>query len=277
MNMKRINNKALDNKTSSFKRKEKRKMAQKRMFSNLVVGSDDFLEMPDSSQNLYFHLSMQADDDGFVDNWKSIMRMTGKKEDDLKLLIAKSFVIPFESGILVIRHWRLNNYIQRDRYKETIHKDEKALLSMDKNNVYNLDTDCIQNVSSDKISIDKNSIEKNSSSSVNEILYDSKVEEIQKVMIETIGTTNINNIHECISYLNKLPIELIEYALRKTARVERPSWQYTIPILESYIKKGFKTVEEVQADDLKFKNKNTNTGETEEERQARIIKELEGG
>ena len=64
-------------------------MAQKRMFSNLVVGSDDFLEMPDSSQNLYFHLSMQADDDGFVDNWKSIMRMTGKKEDDLKLLIAK--------------------------------------------------------------------------------------------------------------------------------------------------------------------------------------------
>ena len=97
------------------------------------------------------------------------------------------------------------------------------------------------------------------------------------MMIETIGTTNINNIHECISYLDKLPIELIEYALRKTARVERPSWQYTIPILESYIKKGFKTVEEVQADDLKFKNKNTNTGETEEERQARIIKELEGG
>ena len=229
-------------------------MAQKRMFSNLVVGSDDFLEMPDSSQNLYFHLSMQADDDGFVDNWKS-----------------------FESGILVIRHWRLNNYIQKDRYKETIHKEEKSLLSTDESNVYNLDTDCIQNVSSDKISIDKNSIEKNSSSSVNEILYDSKVEEIQKVMIETIGTTNINNIHECISYLNKLPIELIEYALRKTARVERPSWQYTIPILDSYIKKGFKTVEEVQADDLKFKNKNTNTGETEEERQARIIKELEGG
>ena len=252
-------------------------MAQKRMFNNSVVGSDEFLEMPDSSQNLYFHLSMQADDDGFVDNWKSIMRMTGKKEDDLKLLIAKSFVIPFESGILVIRHWRLNNYIQKDRYKETIHKEEKSLLSTDESNVYNLDTDCIQNVSSDKISIDKNSIEKNSSSSVNEILYDSKVEEIQKVMIETIGTTNINNIHECISYLNKLPIELIEYALRKTARVERPSWQYTIPILDSYIKKGFKTVEEVQADDLKFKNKNTNTGETEEERQARIIKELEGG
>lgn len=104
-------------------------MAQKRMFNNSVVGSDSFLEMPDSSQNLYFHLSMRADDDGFVDNWKSIMRMTGKKEDDLKILISKSFILPFESGILVIKHWKLNNYIQKDRYKETIHTSEKALLS----------------------------------------------------------------------------------------------------------------------------------------------------
>lgn len=129
-------------------------MAQKRMFSNLVIGSDDFLEMPDSSQNLYFHLSMQADDDGFVDNWKSIMRMTGKKEDDLKILIAKSFIIPFETGVLVIKHWRLNNYIQKDRYKETIHKKEKSLLSMEDNNVY---TVCIHSI--DKSSIDKSSIE----------------------------------------------------------------------------------------------------------------------
>lgn len=135
-------------------------MAQKRMFNNTVIGSDEFLEMPDSSQNLYFHLSMQADDDGFVDNWKSIMRMTGKKEDDLKVLIAKSFVIPFETGILVIRHWRLNNYIQKDRYKETIHKDEMSLLSMDSNNVYNLDTECIRSI--DKNRLDESSIEKNS-------------------------------------------------------------------------------------------------------------------
>ena len=137
-------------------------MAQKRMFNNSVVGSDEFLEMPDSSQNLYFHLSMQADDDGFVDNWKSIMRMTGKKEDDLKILITKSFVIPFDTGILVIRHWRLNNYIQKDRYKETIYKDEKQLLSTDSNNVYNLDTECIHSIDKnriDKISIDKDSIE----------------------------------------------------------------------------------------------------------------------
>lgn len=134
-------------------------MAQKRMFSNLVIGCDDFLEMPDSSQNLYFHLSMQADDDGFVGNWKSIMKMTGKKEDDLKLLIAKSFLLPFESGVLVIKHWKVNNYIQKDRYKETIYKDEKCLLSTDENNVYNLDTNCIHSI--DKNRLDKSSIEKN--------------------------------------------------------------------------------------------------------------------
>lgn len=133
-------------------------MAQKRMFSNLVISSDEFLEMPDSSQNLYFHLSMQADDDGFVDNWKSIMRMTGKKEDDLKVLIAKSFVIPFDSGILVIRHWRLNNYIQKDRYKETIHKEEKSQLSTDSNNVYSLYTGCIHSI--DKNRLDKNRLDK---------------------------------------------------------------------------------------------------------------------
>jgi hypothetical protein len=114
---------------------------------------------------------MQADDDGFVDNWKSIMRMIGKKNDDLKILIAKSFVIPFDTGVIVIRHWRLNNYIQKDRYKETIHKNEKASLELDKNNVYNLYTDCIHSI--DKNSIDKNSINNNNNNNEEEIFeYD---------------------------------------------------------------------------------------------------------
>jgi hypothetical protein len=134
-------------------------MARKRMFDNEVISSDNFLEMPDSSQNLYFHLSMKADDDGFIDNFKSIMRMLGKKEDDLMILIAKSFIIPMDKGILVIRHWRLNNYIQKDRYKETLHKKEKALLTFDNNNVYNLDTDWRHSI--DKIRLDKISIEEN--------------------------------------------------------------------------------------------------------------------
>lgn len=120
-------------------------MAQKRMFSKAIINSDSFIEMPDSSQVLYFYLAMQADDDGFVDNWKSIMRMTGKKEDDLKILITKKFIIPFESGIIVIKHWRIHNYIQSDRYTETKYKQEKAMLSLDENKAYILQQgQCIQ-------------------------------------------------------------------------------------------------------------------------------------
>lgn len=133
-------------------------MAQRRMFNKTITNNDNFLEMPDSSQNLYFHLSMNADDDGFVDNWKSIIRMTGHKEDDLKILIAKQYIIPFESGVIVIRHWRLNNYLQKDRITPTNYKEEKALLTTDLNNVYNLDTKCIHSI--EENSIDKNSIDK---------------------------------------------------------------------------------------------------------------------
>jgi len=135
-------------------------MAQKRMFDKTITNSDDFLELPDSSQVLYFHLSMNADDDGFVNNWKSIMRMTGTKEDDLKLLIVKQYVINFDSGVIVIRHWRLNNYLRQDRYKETQFKEEKSKLYLGKNEEYTLDEKLgIPMVNPDKNRIDKNRIE----------------------------------------------------------------------------------------------------------------------
>ena len=134
-------------------------MAERRMFSKLITNSDSFLEMPSSSQNLYFHLNMNADDDGFVDKVKSIMRMIGAKDDDLKVLIAKSFIIPFDTGIVVIRHWRINNYIQKDRYKETIYSDEKESLSIDKSGLY---TKCIQDVykMDTQVRLGKDSIDK---------------------------------------------------------------------------------------------------------------------
>ena len=135
-------------------------MAQKRMFSLSVVDTDKFLEMPISSRLLYYELGMRADDDGFVDNWKKILLFTGLKEDDLKVLITKQFILPFESGIIVIRHWRMNNYLQKDRTKPTIHQEELKQLGLDDSNVYNLYTNCIHSI--DKNSIDKNSINKNS-------------------------------------------------------------------------------------------------------------------
>ena len=122
-------------------------MAERRMFAKTVIDSDLFLEMPITSQLLYFHLSMRADDDGFINKPKSIMRLIGCKADDMKVLISNQFVIPFDTGVVVIKHWRVHNYIQNDRYKPTQYQAEKSQISLDKSNVYNMDTDCIQDVS----------------------------------------------------------------------------------------------------------------------------------
>ena len=113
-------------------------MAEKRMFSKTIIDSDIFLDMPLSTQALYFHLNMRADDDGFVNNPKKIQRMVGCGDDDRKLLIAKQFIIPFESGICVIKHWRIHNYIRNDRYKPTMYQEEKGQLLLEENNMYEL-------------------------------------------------------------------------------------------------------------------------------------------
>ena len=111
-------------------------MAERRMFAKTIIDSDMFLDMPLSTQALYFHLSMRADDDGFINNPKKIQRMIGCADDDLKVLIAKNFIIPFESGIVVIKHWKIHNYIRNDRYKETVYQEEKALLETKENKAY---------------------------------------------------------------------------------------------------------------------------------------------
>lgn len=113
-------------------------MAQRRMFSLEVVDTDLFLDMPASSQALYFHLSMRSDDDGFCASPRKIAMLVNCSTDDLKLLIAKRFVIPFESGVCVIRDWRVNNYIQRDRYHETRYQSEKQRLFLTDSGSYEL-------------------------------------------------------------------------------------------------------------------------------------------
>lgn len=109
----------------------------RRMFSPVIVCDDSFIEMPTSSQALYFQLGMNADDDGFVSP-KKIMRMVGAGEDDLKILLAKKYAIPFESGIIVIRHWKVNNLVRKDWYRTTIHQEEKALITPDQSGTYHL-------------------------------------------------------------------------------------------------------------------------------------------
>ena len=111
-------------------------MAERRMFAKTIIDSDAFLDMPLSTQALYFHLSMRADDEGFINNPKKIKRMIGASDDDLKLLIAKNFVIPFESGVVVIKHWRIHNYIRADRLIKTVYKDERGMLDVKENGAY---------------------------------------------------------------------------------------------------------------------------------------------
>ena len=150
-------------------------MASKRMFAMTITDSDAFLDLPLSAQALYFHLGMRADDDGFINSPKRIQRMIAASEEDLSLLIEKGFIIQFESGVVVIKHWKINNNISKDRYKETVYKEERALLQTKDNKAYTLNTNCIQNVYSpntdciqnvnktgSQYRLDKNSIDKNS-------------------------------------------------------------------------------------------------------------------
>lgn len=170
-------------------------MAERRMFAKKITESDAFLDMPSSTQMLYFHLSMNADDDGFVNNPKKIQRMCGASDDDFKLLIAKRFVILFESGVIVIKHWKMHNYIQSDRYRPTDYVEEKSMLGLKKNKSYTLDenkmdTKCIQDVSVGKVSKGKDSIGKD------------KDIEIEPEEIEHVTCKHIVNLYHttCVSY-----------------------------------------------------------------------------
>lgn len=124
------------------------------MFAKTIIDSDAFLDMPASAQALYFHLAMRADDDGFINNPKKVMRIVGASNDDAKILLTKRFLLEFDSGIIVIKHWWMHNYIQKDRYKPTVYQEERAQLSKKPNGAYTfgegeklLDTECIQDVS----------------------------------------------------------------------------------------------------------------------------------
>lgn len=150
-------------------------MANRRMFSKDIINSDAFTDMPLSSQALYLHLNMNADDDGFVNNPKMICKMIGASADDLTLLKAKNFIIEFESGIVVIKHWKMNNYIPKDRYKETNYLEEKERLYLKENGSYTL---CIQDVSKldTQVRIGKYSIGKNNIKEINKKGEDENIE-----------------------------------------------------------------------------------------------------
>ena len=137
-------------------------MAERRMFAKTIVLSDAFLDMPLGARCLYLTMSMLADDDGFVNSPKSIIRQTGATEDDLKVLIAKKFIIPFDNGIIVIKHWRINNYLRNDRYQPTVYTEQLEQLSLDENKAYTTKQNTVGIPSIGIPSIGKDSIGKDS-------------------------------------------------------------------------------------------------------------------
>lgn len=162
-------------------------MAERRMFAKTIVTSDAFLDMPLSARCLYFTLGMFADDDGFVNNPKSIMRQVGACTDDLNILLAKRFIIAFESGVIVIKHWKIHNYIAKDRYKETKYIDEKSTLMLEENGVY---TERIHDVYKldTQVSIGKDSLGKDS-------LVEGSVDDDTATATEPVENSEDNRLH----------------------------------------------------------------------------------
>lgn len=193
------------------------------MMSKSIIKSDTFLDMPATTQNLYFHMLLDADDDGFINAPKSIMRMIGAKEDDMKVLVAKQFVIPFESGVVVIKDWKIHNYIQNDRYKPST-LPERDLLNIQKDKTYTLksdvsrmDTECIQTVSIGKDRLGKDRLGK-----------------------DRIGKDSIDTLcHVTHDDVEKSHIEIIEYLNFRTGSKFKPTTKPYIQAIRSRLKEGY--------------------------------------
>ena len=193
-------------------------MAQRRMFSRKITETDRFLEMPLSSQALYFHLNMGADDEGFIDKAKTIQRTIGASDDDMKLLIAKRFLIPFDSGVVVIRHWRIHNYIRSDRFQSTLYQSEKAQLEFDKSKTADLKP--LENVIPNGYQMDtQDRLSKGS---------------LDKDSLTTYPTVS-DNEEEDIPYK-----EIISYLNEKANRNYRPNIQKSKTLIKARWSEGFR-------------------------------------
>ena len=186
-------------------------MAERRMFAKTIIDSDAFIDMPVTARLLYYDLAMRADDDGFVNSPKKIMRMIGASQDDLSILILRKFIIPFDNGIVVIKHWRIHNYIRKDMYHETKYKEEKALLETDENNAYTLSVTnplqvCDETVTNpstqvrlgkDSIDIDAAKPQKHKHGEFKHVLLtDSDYQKLIKDFGETVTATYIRKVDE---------------------------------------------------------------------------------
>lgn len=241
-------------------------MAQRRMFSRKITDTDKFIEMPATTQNLYFHLNMNADDEGFVDRVSIIQRMIGASGDDLKLLIAKGFIIPFESGVVVIRHWRIHNYIQADRFQATIYQNEKSQIEYDDTKTANIKPleQCVQDVYKldtqvklGKDSLDKERLELDKVNNHNNTVPVENKKSLSKVFKDSeikLNERHLQMIYEYIA-LDHFTVSMIQYAVERTEDAGSTSFNYLNKILKSWKDKGYTTLEEVKESDRIFEEK----------------------
>ena len=221
-------------------------MARKRMFDLEVINTDGFLEMPGTTQNLYFHFGIRADDDGFISNPKKIMDLVKATDDDFKLLLAKGYLIQF-SNVIVIRHWRLNNYIRKDRYRPTLYLKELNQLWCDDNGIYYLDEERIKGLvyhlaTTGQPSIDKNSID-NSMSNIYNIIQEEFGRPISPIELEIVDSWK------------DFSFDLIKLAIKEAVSSNNRAIKYIDRILYNWKTKGIKSVADAEQSIADFRTK----------------------
>ncbi|MDG4985521.1 DnaD domain protein [Lactococcus lactis] len=239
-------------------------MAQRRMFSKEVTTSDLFVDMPSSSQLLYFHLGMEADDEGFIGNAKMLSRAYGSNNDDLKLLEAKGFIIAFPSGVTVVKDWNLNNKIRKDRVKATIYTEEKTLLSLDSKGSYLLGNQVStisqpndnQMSAQDRIGKDRLG-EVSIGEGRGEQKEPSDFQRLINLYQENFGIVKPILYDDLKADINDYGLELIVEAVKRSTKKQK-DYAYAQGILKSWNRSGIKTLEQAKAEEVSFQNKSQN-------------------
>lgn len=231
-------------------------MANKRMFSIDVTETDTFLEMPLTAQALYFHLAMRGDDDGFVSNPRSIMRVAGCNENDLKTLVESGYIITFRSGVIVISDWKVNNYLRGDRYKPTTFQNEFSMLTETTNKRYVLGTDSQRltvGIPTDDQVTTQYRIEENRAvvdrvaTAAAESRADSDLAEIVQHFQETIGVFPRSALDKLRRYQETFPTEVICKAIDEAAENGVRKWRYVDGILKGWQTDGVRTLGDAEA------------------------------
>lgn len=222
------------------------------MFSNIITDTDRFLDMPASSQNLYFHLNMHADDDGFVDSPKRIMRNVGAGNDDMNVLLSKKFVLNFDSGIILIKDWKIHNVIRKDMYKPTVYTEEKSQIIVDDTKSYQLRNEYVPQNRLDKNRLDKNRLDKDREETIFHF--------VENEFGRLLSPMEIETINDWLHNLNYQE-EIVKEAIKRTKLQGKTNLNYASGILRNWRDDNITTIEQIEAKEKSRKSKQEEVSE----------------